>query len=122
MKPIGRGQRIVRNIHTAPYRRFSDPRIGDHGVSFLPLDEDREEGSGLYIYRMEPGAVASAHEHTSDEYFLVLSGEITDNDGTLYREGDMVLLREGTQHSARTRKGCTLLVFNDTVERSIEGD
>ena len=66
------------------------------------------------------GAVSIAHEHTSDEFFLVLKGELTDHDGTRYREGDMVLLRKGTQHSAHTEHGCTLLVFNDTLERTLD--
>ena len=120
MKPIAPGQRIVRNIHSAPYRRFADASIGDENVSYLPIDEARAEGTGLYVYRMGPGAVSIAHEHTSDEFFLVLKGELTDHDGTRYREGDMVLLRKGTQHSAHTEHGCTLLVFNDTLERTLD--
>ncbi len=82
----------------------------------LQFDDARPLGVGFHIYRMEPGAVSQPHEHTCDEQFLVLDGELIDNDGTVYRTGNLVLLRIGTQHSSTTQTGCTLAVFVEAPE------
>ena len=89
------------------------------GLRELPLDESRPTGTGFYYLEIAPGAVSSAHEHGSDEYFFMLQGELIDNDGTRYREGDMVLLRGGTQHESHSPGGCKVLVFVDKPERSL---
>ncbi len=68
---------------------------------------------------MEPGAAAQPHEHTCHEQFLVLDGELIENDGTVFKPGDFVMLREGTQHNSRTETGCTLAVFVRTIERNL---
>jgi mannose-6-phosphate isomerase-like protein (cupin superfamily) len=119
MKPVKAGERIVRNLYSEPFRSFDTPDIVYEGLSWLPLDEARPVGTGFHVIRMAPGAVSTAHEHTADEMFLVLEGELIDHDGTRYRRGDMVLLRAGTQHGSHTPGGCTLLVYVETLERAI---
>jgi anti-sigma factor ChrR (cupin superfamily) len=116
MRPIGTGQRIVRNLFSSPYRSFDTAEIHYEGLSHLPLDDERPIGTGFHVIRMGPGAISTAHEHTADEMFCVLEGELIDHDGTHYRRGDMVLLRAGTQHSSHTPGGCTLLVYVETLE------
>jgi anti-sigma factor ChrR (cupin superfamily) len=49
----------------------------------------------------------------------VLEGEVKDNDGYVYRPGDFVLLRSGTQHSSHTETGATLAVFVATQEKNV---
>ena len=53
-----------------------------------------------------PGASVYAHEHSSDEEFLMIEGELIENDGTVYRKGDLVWLKAGTQHSSHSPGGC----------------
>ena len=73
-----------------------------------------------FTYRMAPGMTTRAHQHRGDEQFLVLEGELFDNDGTRYRAGDLVWLRDGTQHSSYTATGCLLAVHIAGPETSLE--
>lgn len=121
MKPIASSERTVVNINDASaYRRW----VGEDGSeltdqSYLQLDDSFPDGSGFYIYRMEPGAVSTPHEHTCRESFLMLEGELIDNDGHVYRPGDFVMLAEGTQHSSHSPDGCLIAVFVRSVEREL---
>lgn len=120
MKPMSADRRTVVNIHTADYQRWCNEdgsELLDQG--FLQLDDTFPPGSGFYIYKMEPGAVTTPHEHTSRENFLILDGELVDNDGYVYRPGDLVLLDEGTQHSSTAPNGCLIAVFVRTLERDL---
>lgn len=118
--PIGQGQRRVANIYESEFATFVSDGNTSAGESYLSLDSTQEAGLGFHIYRMEPGASSTPHEHTADEHFLVLDGDITDNDGYQYRAGDLVLLKKGTEHFSTTTNGCTLAVFIETRERSLE--
>lgn len=120
MKPITRTARTVVNIHTAEYRHWVNDdgsELADQG--YLQLDDSFPPGSGFYIYKMEPGAITTPHEHTCRENFLVLEGELVDNDGYVYRAGDLVMLDEGTQHSSSSPTGCLIAVFVRSIERDL---
>ena len=119
MKPINSSERIVCNIRTASFKPFVTDGRELPGHSFLQLDETFQEVSGFHIYKMAPGTTSQPHEHTCHEQFLVIDGDMVDNDGTVYGPGDFVLLKAGTQHSSTTTKGCTLAVFIRTVERNL---
>ncbi len=49
----------------------------------------------------------------------MVEGELIENDGTVFRAGDFVLLKQGTQHNSRSETGCTLAVFVRTIERDL---
>jgi quercetin dioxygenase-like cupin family protein len=119
MKATSPSERLVVNIKTAPFT----PLIADGrevpGQSYLQLDETFPAGAGFHIYKMAPGSQSQPHEHTCHEQFLVLDGELIENDGTIFRPGDFVLLKEGTQHNSRTETGCTLAVFIRSIERNL---
>jgi anti-sigma factor ChrR (cupin superfamily) len=120
MKAITPPMRRVANIHTAEYQHWLNEdgsELPDQG--FLQLDDSFPPGSGFYIYRMEPGAVSTPHEHTCRENFLILEGELVDNDGFVYRPGDLVMLEDGTQHSSTAPSGCLIAVFVRTIERDL---
>jgi anti-sigma factor ChrR (cupin superfamily) len=120
MKPTQPSDRLVVNIRDkAAYRPFIVDGAPLPGQSFVQLDETFPEGAGFTIYRMEPGSASQPHEHTCHEQFLVLEGELIENDGTVFKPGDFVLLKEGTQHNSRTETGCTLAVFVRTLERNL---
>jgi anti-sigma factor ChrR (cupin superfamily) len=123
MKAITPARRKVANIHTAEYQRWLNEdgsELTDQG--FLQLDDSFALGSGFYIYKMEPGAVSTPHEHTCRENFLILEGELVDDDGYVYRQGDLVMLDGGTQHSSTAPNGCLIAVFVRSIERDLLSD
>ncbi len=54
---------------------------------------------------MDPGYTTLPHEHIGTEEFYVISGDAVDNDGRVYRPGDLVLLKSGTQHTTCSEHG-----------------
>lgn len=119
MRKIENTERRIVNIKTAAFKPFvADGKIVE-GQSFLQLDDTFEEGTGFHIYRMAPGSTSQPHEHTCHEQFLVLEGEVIDNDGYVYHPGDFVLLNSGTQHSSHSKTGATLAVFIRSAEKSV---
>ncbi len=67
-------------------------------------------GQGTYLMKMPPGGVTIAHDHDGYEDFLILEGELIDDDGTVIRAGDVVTYAPGSHHNSRTETGCTILV------------
>ena len=119
MKPIDPAERLVLNIATAKFTPYESPTGEVDGAGYLQLDDTFAPGAGFTIYRMAPGSSSQPHEHTCHEQFYVIEGELTDNDGYTYRQGDFVLLKKGTQHFSTTRNGATLAVFVREVERDL---
>ncbi len=113
-------ERLVANIHTDAFEPFMVGGKVSPGEHILQLDDQYPPGAGFHVYRMAPGTTTTPHEHTCNEQFLILEGDLTDNDGYAYMPGDLVLLKTGTQHSSTTRNGCTLAVFIATPEHSLD--
>lgn len=67
-------------------------------------------GQGTYLMRMPPGGETTAHDHDGYEDFIILEGELIDDDGTVIRAGDVVTYAPGSHHNSRTETGCTILV------------
>ena len=116
MKPTGRDERMVANIHEADFQPWVMENGELHDSSVLQLDNSKPMGVGFHVYKMEPGSITTPHAHNKNEEFLILSGELIENDGTVYREGDLVWLKKGTEHSSYTKTGCTMAVFIETRE------
>jgi quercetin dioxygenase-like cupin family protein len=120
MKPITSTERMVCNIRTAQFKPYVDPDGKEvPGQTFLQWDDTFPEGAGFTIYRMAPGSSSQPHEHTCHEQFYVIEGEIADNDGYIYKTGDFVLLKTGTQHFSTTQHGATLVVFVRELEKNL---
>jgi hypothetical protein len=119
MRKMEKTERFVTNINTTPFKPFLVDGKPVEGQSFLQLDDTFPEGTGFHLYRMEPGSSSQPHEHTCHEQFLVIEGEVTDHDGYVYKQGDFVLLKSGTQHSSSSRTGATLAVFIRSAEKNI---
>jgi anti-sigma factor ChrR (cupin superfamily) len=85
----------------------------------VQFDDTFPEGAGFTLYRMAPGSSSQPHEHTCHEQFFVIEGEVTDNDGHVYKAGDFVLLKTGTQHFSTTKTGATLVVFVRELEKNL---
>ena len=120
MKPVDPAERVVRNIFSSPFSDRGPEGRTYEGISHLTLDESRPTWTGFHAMRMEPGAISPAHEHTADEFFFMLEGELIDHDGTRYGPGDMVWLRAGSRHSSHTPEGCTILVYVETIETPLD--
>ena len=111
LKPINKKDRRVVNIHDAEYIPYLSDGIENGSV--LQLNDSKSLGTGFHIYRMAAGETTVAHEHLSDEEFLILQGEIFDHDGAHYQQGDLVWLRKGTKHSSYSPNGCLIAVYLD---------
>ncbi len=117
MDPIAESDRLVANVKTGTFLPF-DSAVP--GMSVLQVDHDAPFGAGFHIFRMEPGTTTTPHEHTSNEQFFVIEGDIVDHDGVAYGPGDIVCLRKGTKHSSYSENGCLLVVHLGTPERPLE--
>lgn len=109
MPPIPADDRRVANIHTGTF----EPLVGENGQpdgEVLQVNGGRK-GHGFHVYRMQAGATTVAHEHVGDEEFLLIEGDLVDNDGTRYVHGDLVWLRSGTTHNSYSENGCVLAVY-----------
>ncbi len=69
------------------------------GIAKKPLHIDPEAGMQSFLLRLDPGAVADAHDHPADEECLVLEGELVIGDLVL-RAGDYHLAPKGVPHKA----------------------
>ena len=113
MKEISEFKRRVVNLRDAVFEPFED----ETGTGLLQLNPNIKKGTGFYIYKMQPGAKSTPHQHIGAEEFYVIEGELIDNDGTLYSAGDVVWLDAGTEHTSTTKTGCTIVVFSEKGER-----
>tara|TARA_X000000950_G_scaffold281668_1_gene378899 strand:- start:16 stop:393 length:378 start_codon:yes stop_codon:yes gene_type:complete len=112
MQRISEIKRRVINLQDAVFEPFED----EVGTGLLQLNPNAPRGTGFYIYRMEPGASSSPHRHVGAEEFYIIDGELIDNDGTIYRAGDVVWLDAGTEHNSTSPGGCTIAVFSEKGE------
>lgn len=108
--PARPGRLVVRTAST-PFQPYDLEGPAQPEMSWLPISYDRATGAGCYVMRMSPGAVTIAHDHPGMEEFLVLEGELIDDDGAVFGPGDFVSYQAGTRHNSRTRTGCLLAVF-----------
>lgn len=107
----GRTGRSVINMQKASYLPYDLEGPLQPEMEWTPVSFSRATGQGSYVMRMQPGAVTIAHTHPGMEEFLVLDGELIDDDGAVFRHGDFVSYRPGTRHSSRTETGCIIAVF-----------
>ena len=67
MDPISPDLRTVANLEDGDWKALGP------GESILHLDDSLRIGTGFHVYRLEPGASSTPHEHICDEHFLVLT-------------------------------------------------
>ena len=120
MRPVDPAERKVANIYSAEFKPFVFEDGVTMGDSVLQLDGQFPLGVGFHIYRMPPGMTSRPHRHNGSEQFLILDGELIDNDGTVFTKGDMVWFKDGTEHSSYTPNGCLLAVHITELETTVE--
>ena len=117
MKQIKEHQRKVANIfQESAYTPYQDDKGNDLGTSYIQLNSDKPRDVGFYIYRMSPGSHSTPHQHGGCEEFVVVQGDLMDNDGTEYGPGDVVWLAPGTEHTSTTTNGCIVAVYSEGLE------
>jgi anti-sigma factor ChrR (cupin superfamily) len=120
MKPVAAEDRRIANIYSAEFK----PYVYNDGVKFgdsiLQLNDDVPLGEGFHVYRMPAGMTTRPHRHNGHEQFLILDGELIENDGTVFKKGDLVWLRDGTEHCSHTPNGCLLAVHIASTETTVE--
>ena len=116
-KPIKPKDRRVKNIFKDDFTAWESEE--NPGTDYLQINAETEAATGFHIYRMAAGSRSDAHEHMGHEEFFIISGDLTDNDGTEYKEGDLVWLRKGTEHYSTTKNGCILAVYIPVAERNL---
>jgi anti-sigma factor ChrR (cupin superfamily) len=120
MQPIDPNDRRVANIRQADFTPFVYPDGVALGDAILQLDDSRPLGEGFHVYRMPPGMTTRGHRHNGHEQFLILEGELHESDGTIFRTGDLVFYRDGTEHHSYTPNGCLLAVHIAAAETPVE--
>ncbi len=120
MKPITPENRRAANVNDA-FTQLVYPGSPVLGDAVLQPNTDRPAAEGFHIYRMPPGMTTVAHRHNGEEHFYVIEGELIDSDGAVFRKGDIVSYRDGTEHSSYSPNGCTLVVYITGPEVVIEG-
>ncbi len=119
MKPVKSAERRVANIYEAEFKPFVFEDGLELGDSVLQLNDAVPLGTGFHVYRMPAGMTTRPHRHNGDEQFLIIEGELIENDGTVYKAGDLVWLRDATEHSSFTPNGCLLAVHIVALETSV---
>jgi anti-sigma factor ChrR (cupin superfamily) len=120
MKPVKPEDRRIANIHSATFKPFEYADGVQAGDAVLQLDQDKPLGVGFHVYRMPAGMTTRAHRHNGHEQFLILEGVLIENDGTVFKAGDLVWLRDGTEHHSYTPSGCLLAVHIAETETTLE--
>ncbi len=118
MKPVAVGERLVVNLDEMEFEPYVNSHGKADGLAFQ-LDRSKRLGTGFHIYKMEPGYTTIPHQHCGNEEYFIISGDLSDNDGTVYRAGDLVLMKDGTQHCSHTENGCLIVVYLEAPEAEV---
>tara|TARA_B110000438_G_scaffold280212_1_gene305269 strand:+ start:150 stop:494 length:345 start_codon:yes stop_codon:yes gene_type:complete len=89
------------------------------GMSWKKITYSEKTGQGTYILKMDPGAKSIPHKHLNFEEFIMLDGELIDDDEKVFNKGDVVTFKPGSSHSSHTKDGCLILVFMRTKNKPI---
>ena len=104
------------NVEFEPFDNYGEPidKISWHKISY-----NKKSGQGSYILKMDPGSKSVPHEHVNYEEFYMLEGELIDADGKVFKKGDFISFEPGSTHSSFTEKGCLILVFMRSRNKTI---
>jgi quercetin dioxygenase-like cupin family protein len=78
------------------------------GIDMKVLVEDPATGLLTALFRWQPGAELSLHEHVEIEQTFVLEGSLADEEGEV-TAGNYVWRPKGNRHSARSPNGALVL-------------
>jgi quercetin dioxygenase-like cupin family protein len=78
------------------------------GIDMKILLEDTDTGLMTALFRWQPGAELTLHEHVEIEQTFVLEGSLVDDEGEV-RAGNYVWRPKGNRHIARSPNGALVL-------------
>ena len=112
--------RKITNLNNVKFVPFDNYGSVITGVSWHKISYNKKNGGhGTYLLKMDRGAKSLPHTHTGFEEFLMLEGELTDEDGKVFKKGDFVTFEPGTTHSSHTKDGCLILVFMRGINKAL---
>ena len=113
-------KRKITDLYNVKFVPFDNYGYEVPGISWHKISYDKKNGGhGSYLLKMEPGAKSLPHTHTGYEEFLMLDGELTDQDGEIFKKGDFVTFEPGSKHYSHTKNGCLVLVFLRGINKPI---
>ena len=112
-------KRIITNPFNLKFEPFDNYGKPIKGMNWHKISYDKKTGQGSYILKMDPGAKTIPHEHVNYEEFYMLEGELIDPDGKTFKKGNFVTFEPGSSHSSYTEKGCLILVFMRSRNKTI---
>jgi anti-sigma factor ChrR (cupin superfamily) len=78
------------------------------GIEMKVLVEDKDTGLLTALFRWQPGAELSLHEHVEVEQTFVIEGSLVDEEGEV-TAGNYVWRPKGNRHTARSPNGALVL-------------
>src|SRR5882724_7810666 len=78
------------------------------GIDMKVLVEDKDTGLLTALFRWQPGAELTLHEHVEVEQTFVLEGSLVDEEGGV-TAGNYVWRPKGNRHTARSPHGALVL-------------
>ena len=112
-------KRKITNLLNVKFEPFDNYGAPIPGMSWYKISYNQKTGQGSYILKMKPGAKSIPHEHVNFEEFYMLEGELIDTDGKIFKQGDFISFEPGSKHSSHTEKGCLILVFMRSRNKTI---
>lgn len=113
-------KRKITNLHNVEFIPFDNYGSPVPGMSWHKISYDKKNGGhGTYLLKMEPKSKSLPHIHTGYEEFLILEGELTDQDNKVFKKGDFVTFEPGSTHSSFTKDGCLILVFMRGINQAL---
>ena len=112
-------KRIITDPFNLKFEPFDNYGKAIKGMSWHKISYNKKTGQGSYILKMHPGAKTIPHKHINYEEFYMLDGDLTDADGKTFKRGNFVTFEPGSSHSSYTEKGCLILVFMRSRNKTI---
>tara|TARA_B100000945_G_scaffold319194_1_gene325858 strand:+ start:666 stop:974 length:309 start_codon:yes stop_codon:yes gene_type:complete len=81
------------------------------GLKNLLLSKDEKLEEEIFFAKFYAGSTSSFHKHKGYEEFYMIDGELIDDDGKFFKEGDFIKFEKGPKHSSNSKIGCKLLVI-----------
>jgi len=120
---LSAGQRLPEELrsHYIDVESMPWQKTDINGIDMRVLYSDPDSGRSTIIFKMQPGAVVPLHEHTALEQTYVLSGSLTDDEGTV-TEGNFVWRPAGNTHVAHAPGGALIISFFLKPNRFMAGE
>ncbi len=91
------------NVESLPWKPTPCP-----GIDMKILVEEPDSGLMTALFRWQPGAELTLHEHVEIEQTFVLEGSLVDEEGEV-TAGNYVWRPKGNRHTARSPNGALVL-------------